>query len=166
MQSVNLPFTSQFIQPGAQKTQLPALVRRPLRRPTRRLLLGEYRQLVRDIRKVARAAIPPGATVAVISKGDHQLLELGGRAAWHFPQEPNGNYTGHHPADSADAIAKLEAARAGGAEFLLVPATAFWWLEFYEHFARHLAACYRVVADQPFTFLIYQISDRVRSSGC
>jgi len=136
----------------------------PVRR-TPRLHFAEYRQLVREIRKVAKAAIPANSTVAVISKGDHQLLKLGSRTAWHFPQEPNGSYTGHHPADSGEAIAKLEAARAAGAQFLLLPATAFWWLEFYQDFSRHLTDCYRVVLDKPDTCLIYQRSERDSGAG-
>src|SRR5689334_13330964 len=109
MQSVNLPFTTQFIGAGDEQTRLARLARKAVSRRTRRFDPGEYRQLVREVRRAAKAAIPSGAMVAVISKGDHQLLNLGSRTACHFPQEPSGCYSGHHPADSVEAIAKLEA---------------------------------------------------------
>src|SRR5215472_8829463 len=108
MQSVNLPFTTPFIGAREARTRSASLARKSLSRQTRRFDPGEYRQLVREVRRAAKAAIPSGATVAVISKGDHQLLKLGARTACHFPQEPSGCYSGHHPADSTEAIAKLE----------------------------------------------------------
>ena len=74
------------------------------------------------LRAVARAELPSGATVVVISKGDDELLDLGVREAWHFPQDDQGAYAGHHPADSAAAIGALEALRKKGAQFLVVPA--------------------------------------------
>ena len=104
-----------------------------------------YDGLVERIRKVVCETVPAGATVAVISRGDAGLLELGGRRAWHFPQHEDGAYAGHHPADSAACIAELERLRAKGAEFLVIPSTASWWLDHYETFARYLADHCRVV---------------------
>jgi GT2 family glycosyltransferase len=98
-------------------------------------------QLDRDregIRAQVRLATPPDAKMLVVSKGDRALLELDGRAARHFPQTDRGVYLGHHPADSAEAIARLEALRKLGAEYILFPATSFWWLEHYGEFKRHL----------------------------
>ena len=45
--------------------------------------------------------MPLEATVMVVSKGDDELLKLGGRRALHFPQNEAGEYAGHYPADSA-----------------------------------------------------------------
>jgi GT2 family glycosyltransferase len=102
-----------------------------------------YQHLTERIRQVVGAAVPPGATVLVVSKGDDELLRLGGRPAWHFPQAEGGAWAGHHPADSAAAIAHLEALRHRGADFLLLPQTALWWLEHYAAFGQHLEARYR-----------------------
>ena len=44
----------------------------------------------------------------------------------------DGTYAGHHPADSAEAIAHLEALRAKGAEYIVFPQTALWWLDYYD----------------------------------
>jgi hypothetical protein len=118
-----------------------------------------YRRLVGRIREMANVVVPPEATVAVVSKGDEDLLELGaGRRGWHFPQNEEGVYAGYYPADSTEAIAHLEELREKGAEFLLFPETSFWWLESYRGFGEHLDTRYRRVwADQ--TFVIYKLSE-------
>ena len=68
----------------------------------------------------------------VVSNGDDELLRLGAaRRAWHFPQQEDGVWAGYHPADSAEAIAHLEALRDRGATHILIPQTAFWWLDYY-----------------------------------
>lgn len=50
----------------------------------------------------------------VVSRGDSDLLNLGGRQAWHFPQTEDGVYAGYYPADSTEAITHLEVLRAKG----------------------------------------------------
>ncbi len=77
------------------------------------------------IRDLVRACLPPDAYVLVISKGDEDLLRLDGRHAAHFPQGPGGIYAGYHPADASDAISHLDALKARGAQYLLIPATSF-----------------------------------------
>ena len=119
----------------------------------------EYQQLVRRIREVVRAALPPETTVAVVSKGDNELLKLVGRKAWHFPQTADGVYAGYYPADSAEAIAQLEALRVKGGKFLLFPETALWWLEHYEQLRQHLEARYQVVVREEDTCLIFALGE-------
>jgi hypothetical protein len=84
--------------------------------------------------------------VLVVSKGDDRLLELDCREAWHFPSSRDGTYIGYHPPDSEWAIEQLELARSRGAEYLLVPAASFWWLEHYRGFARYVEDRYPLVA--------------------
>jgi hypothetical protein len=118
-----------------------------------------YRRLVDRIRHVANAVVPSEATVAVVSKGDEELLDLGGeRRGWHFPQNEEGAYAGYYPADSAGAIAHLEELREKGADFLLFPETAFWWLDDYKEFGEHLDARYRRVWDDE-AYAIYELSE-------
>jgi len=105
-----------------------------LRRPN-----AWYRDLVEQIRAAIDRQLPPDSTILVVSNGDDDLLKLGAnRRGWHFPQMEDGTYAGYHPGDSREAIAHLEALRAKGAEYLLFPETALWWLEFYEGFHVHL----------------------------
>lgn len=81
---------------------------------------------------------PAGARIAVVSKGDDELLRLHQREPWHFPRDEQGRYAGYHPADDAEALAQLAAAHAAGAQFLALPASALWWLDCYPEFHRHL----------------------------
>jgi 2-polyprenyl-3-methyl-5-hydroxy-6-metoxy-1,4-benzoquinol methylase len=116
-----------------------------------------YRHLIARIRRTVRTSIPSVATIIVVSKGDDELLKLDGHRAWHFPQMEDGVYAGDHPVDSAAAIAHLEALRARGGDFLLFPATAFWWLEHYQEFRRHLEDNYRIVARKEDVCVIFAL---------
>ncbi len=107
-----------------------------------------YRSLIVALREAVEERVPEGATVLVISKGDDDLVELGGRNALHFPQDSTGDYAGHHPSGSEEAIAGLERMRESGAQFLVIPAASSWWLDHYAEFASHLAG-YRTVLDGP-----------------
>ena len=74
-------------------------------------------------------------------QGDPALLKLGRRRrGLHFPQTNDGVYAGYHPRDAAAAVRHLEELRRKGAEYLVLPATAFWWLEHYVGLNRHLDA--------------------------
>jgi GT2 family glycosyltransferase/glycosyltransferase involved in cell wall biosynthesis/SAM-dependent methyltransferase len=111
-------------------------------RPTSQPL---YRKMVADLRRIVSETLPKSATVLVVSKGDEDLLDLAGRRAWHFPRTQDGTYAGFHPKDSSWAIAQVETLRHAGADFLVFPATAFWWFDFYHHFARYLQVQHREV---------------------
>ncbi|HZO60413.1 MAG TPA: radical SAM protein [Solirubrobacterales bacterium] len=109
----------------------------------------EYQELVERIKLIVRSSVPVDATVVVASKGDDQLLDLECGEAWHFPATPDGTWVGYNPPDAAWAIEQLELARARGADYLLLPATAFWWLEQYPEFAQHLLKrCPQIVDDE------------------
>lgn len=97
-----------------------------------------YRRLVERVRAAVLDTVPAGARVLVVSRGDRDLVDLDGLDGGHFPQDPQGRYLGHHPRDSEDAIAQLEALREDGAEYLVLPATSFWWLDHYVELAARL----------------------------
>jgi glycosyltransferase involved in cell wall biosynthesis len=90
-----------------------------------------YRDAVERVRAQVRATVPEGGRVLVVSRGEEALLRLGRREAGHFPQSPTGFYAGHYPADGAEAVAHLEELRAAGAQYLVIPSEAGWWLEHY-----------------------------------
>ncbi|MFL5328630.1 MAG: glycosyltransferase [Gemmataceae bacterium] len=102
------------------------------------LFTNSYDQLRGQLHSIVATHIPSKATVVVVSKGDETLLDLNGRRAWHFPQTASGMYAGHYPADSQDAIRQLEAIRDKGGEYLLLPNTSFWWLDYYTEFREFL----------------------------
>jgi hypothetical protein len=117
----------------------------------------EYEELCRQVGTAVAEATPPQAVVAVVSKGDPKLIDLDGRSGLHFPSDAEGRYAGFHPRTSEEAIALLDSARAAGAEYLCVPATAFWWLEHYRGFAAWLQAHCRSLGDNPDACLIFEL---------
>jgi GT2 family glycosyltransferase len=125
--------------------------------PHRRRPNQQYQRLAERIREVVRTVLPTDATVIVVSKGDHELLTLAGRPAWHFPQTQDGAYAGYYPADSAEAVRHLEALRAKGGDYLLVPSTMLWWLKHYGEFKQHLELHYRLVVYQEDTCAIFAL---------
>jgi len=104
---------------------------------------AEYRRQLSEIRQIAADTLPTNSRVAVVSKGDDELLQAVGQHAWHFPQTLEGVYAGSHPVNSLAAIAQIEALRLKGVEFLLFPGTACWWLEHYEELRGYLIRRYR-----------------------
>ncbi len=106
-----------------------------------------YPELVQHIRAAASTALPARATVAVISRGDDDLLALNGRQGRHFPQTADGVYAGFYPSDGKTAIGHLESLRARGTDYLLIPSTAFWWLDHYTDFRAHLETRYTRIWD-------------------
>jgi hypothetical protein len=125
--------------------------------PHRRRITPEYECLRTAIRDVAAQQLPSGATVLIMTKGDEELLKLAGHRGWHFPRDDEGRYPNIYPADSAEAISQLEVGRAKGAEFLLVPKPALWWLDFYSGFKDHLERHYRLTVREEKSCLIFDI---------
>jgi SAM-dependent methyltransferase len=120
---------------------------------------GGYARLVGRVRSLAADVLPGGATVAVVSRGDGQLLDLGGgRRASHFPQGADGGYAGHYPADGAAAVAAVEALAAGGVGYLVFPATSLWWLGHYRELAEHLERRCRLTAYVADVCAIYSLA--------
>jgi SAM-dependent methyltransferase len=118
----------------------------------------QYELLVRRVRTTVEAALPQGAVTLVVSKGDEQLVDFNGRTGWHFLRNDNGQYAGHHPADSAAAIEALQRLRTEGASYLVFPQVAFWWLDHYAGLRDHLERHGRVVARDERTAVIYALN--------
>jgi transposase-like protein len=112
---------------------------------------------VGQVRKEAEAHLPRDGKVLVVSRGDPQLLDLGGRDAQHFPQTEAGLYAGYYPETSAEAIQHLEELRSRGARFLIFPSTSFWWLDHYEDFRRHLESRCGLIARSEDSCAIFDL---------
>ena len=122
----------------------------------------------RRTRDVVTRMAPEGATVLVVSKGDDELLRLERRRGWHFPQVAGGVWAGHHPGDSATAIAQLEELRARGADFIFFPFTSLWWLDHYEKLHHHLERKHTPVFRDPEQGALFDLrrpNDRVGGSA-
>lgn len=124
----------------------------------RRMEPGQYSKLIGNIRQLVDAHLPPKAVVAVVSKGDDQLLRFRRQRGCHFPQVSGGVYAGHHPANSAEAIAHLEELKDAGVQYLLVPSTSFWWFEHYREFKQHLDGHYREAIAEADCCRIYALA--------
>jgi hypothetical protein len=122
---------------------------------------AEYADLVSRVRETVAVHVKPGSSALVVSKGDPSLLRLPGVKAMHFPQDRSGEYAGHHPRDGAAATAELEERRRAGAEYLVIPTTSRWWLQFYDDFAQHLANHCELLADDPEACLVYGLGRRL-----
>lgn len=122
-----------------------------------RLSALEYAGLVVRVQETVAEVVSPGASVLVVSKGDAGLLEMPGLKVAHFPQDENGGYPGHHPSDGAAARAQLETLRRRGAEYLVLPDTGRWWLDFYLDFAGHLASECELVADVADACMVWRL---------
>jgi GT2 family glycosyltransferase len=131
-------------------------------RPYNRRQSDRYRELVERVRRRVAEVIPSNATVLVASRGDEELLRLDGRRAWHFPRSDDGGYAGHHPADSREAISLLEEQRTAGAEYLVFPTTAAWWLDHYEGLRRRLDDHYKRRLSDPETCFVFDLRERAR----
>jgi GT2 family glycosyltransferase len=117
-----------------------------------------YRKLLDRLRGMVSQAVPEDATVLVVSRGDEELLQLSPRRAWHFPQDRDGGYVGHHPGDSAEAIAQLEELRAKGAGYIVFPSTALWWLDHYAELAEHLRSHGTTIASEADTGMVFALA--------
>lgn len=116
----------------------------------------QYELLRCDVKHRVSSLIPSGASVLIVSKGDDSLLQIGDRKCNHFPLGEDGNDAGAYPGDSREALHHLEALRLRGADFLVFPSTAFWWLDHYREFAQALETNYeRVWSDE--ACLIYDV---------
>ena len=116
---------------------------------------AEYLEIRLRIHDVVRKLIPAGSTVLLVSKGDEKLVQIEDRDGQHFPCTAAGQYGGYHPADAVAAISHLEELRASGADYFLLPSPYFWWLDHYSGLRSHLETCYRRVAIEEGTAVIY-----------
>jgi hypothetical protein len=118
---------------------------------------ADYLRVVSRLKALVRTLVPVGSVVAVASRGDESLVDLDGRIGWHFPRNTDGRWAGYHPHDSAAAIAHLEELRRHGARFVLFPATARWWLDYYAGLRRHLETDGRLVLDREDTGALFAL---------
>lgn len=98
-----------------------------------------YDELVDRVRARIGEVIPSGSCVAVVSRGDERLLDVTGIRGSHFPQGRDGRYAGYYPPDGEAAVAHVQELIDAGAQYLTVPATAFWWLDHYSELGQYLA---------------------------
>ena len=88
-----------------------------------------WEELVEIAKDEILEAIPPGSGFILVDEAEWGLEgDFEGRRVWPFT-ERNGVYWG--PPDEATAVEELERLRAFGAEFIVFPWSAFYWLDHY-----------------------------------
>lgn len=123
-------------------------------------IIQQYQQLIPQFLQAAAHVLTPSSTVLVAAAGGEDVLpELPDRQAWPFPRGANGGHADSTPVDDAAITSHLEDLRAKGADFLLVPRTASWWLEDFREFKQHLDANYRRIWDDEIA-VVYQLRER------
>jgi hypothetical protein len=71
-----------------------------------------------------------------------------------------GVYPGHDPVNSDEAWASLQSAKRKGAEYLIMPAQSFWWLDDYQEFRKRVDARYPAVARDEDTCIIFDLREQ------
>lgn len=117
-----------------------------------------YATQVVAVQQLVEQVTPPGAIFLVISRGDPQLLDCASREGWHFPQTEAGQYAGHHPASADEAVGHLTALQARGASYLVVPESAYWWLDHYAALRAHLAEHARIEAYRHDAAIVFALT--------
>lgn len=126
---------------------------------------ASYRDVVARVQMLVEAALPVGSTVGVLTRGDPALLAFEGLTAWHVPRDDAGGYAGYHPADGRAAVAVVDLLAQAGADFLVVPHTASWWLDHYEGLRERLEVWGPPVAEQDEVAAVYRLSAAVAMPG-
>ena len=103
--------------------------------PTRRL---GYRRLVERVRAAVARRSPAAPRSSSSAGATATLVELEDRAGRPLPPGPGGATSATTPATARRRSTSSSTCARGGAEYLVLPATSYWWLEHYGGFAEHL----------------------------
>ena len=106
--------------------------------PSRRRAAPSTRQIIQEIVGVC---VPPGSSVLVVNLGDNALLDLSGVSAAPWPAPAAEKGTRAEPGSPIEQLATLSAA---GAEYLVVPGVASWWVQRHPDLVRTLKAEHRL----------------------
>ena len=107
----------------------------------------------------SKTAVPAGAKVLVVSRGDEGLLELNGRrAAISRRRAAAAGPDTTRPTARRRSATSRRCARTA-AEYLVVPPTYGWWLSYYEGLREHLDDRYTAVVSDERAGAIYHLEE-------
>jgi len=121
------------------------------------------RRVAEERAELVATVLPKDATVLITGPSDEEALGAHGVTTWPFPRLPEAG-TGQPPSGQTSAMAQLEALRAEGAGYLLVPSENGEWLTAEKRFGRYLDRNYPVVASADSGFL-FDLSPRGSGDG-
>jgi glycosyltransferase involved in cell wall biosynthesis len=70
-----------------------------------------------------------------------------------------GSYAGRDPGNSDEALRLLELTKSRGAQYLVIPAKSFWWLDDYKEFRDHVEARYPAIMQDERTCIIFHLRE-------
>jgi glycosyltransferase involved in cell wall biosynthesis len=124
-----------------------------------RLRYQAHQKLAPRIAEVVTQHVPRGATIAVLGEGSSELLHFEGCTALPFPADGDAGYA-PVPVSAGDAVRLLEATRADGTDFLLIPITAHWrFMGSYPEFSEYLSQHHAIVANAEGVCELYSLRD-------
>jgi hypothetical protein len=115
-----------------------------------------FHKVMTSLRAVVTNKVPHDATLAVITGREEWLLELGNRVVWRVP-DPDDTATATGKTRGEVAVEDLEELRSRGAQFLVIPSRALWWLEHYSELKEYLDRQYHAVIFDTSTCAIYAL---------
>jgi hypothetical protein len=120
---------------------------------------GDLEEVLRACAELLERRVPERERVMLAWQGDPAMLGLRGRPIVPFPRPrgPLGQADFEH---GASAIAHLEAQRAQGLRFLLVPEQGRRWLGGFPQFEEHLRRRYEVVAEEAGAGFLFDTGSR------
>lgn len=122
--------------------------------------VAEAAEAVRRCAGQVAEYVAPGQRLAVASTAELPPSTLEHHPLVTFGEPQQGSGPGCRFEHGIAAIASLEALRAEGARFLLLPEVTRPWLERLPELAHHLRFRYRVVADEPDNGLLFDLGSR------
>jgi len=118
---------------------------------------AKYQTEREAIKQTVVKAVPAGHTVAIATRGDPELLNIPDRRIWHFPRNEQGEFAGYYPRSGSEAVNAVKELSATGAHYLVFPATAFWWLDYYVELRTYCQTECHLVAEEPEHCLIFAL---------
>ena len=76
----------------------------------------------------------------------------------------HGAYAGSDPFNSDEAWSCLGAAQAQGAQYLIIPAKSFWWLDRYHKFREHVEARYPAIVRDESACIVFELHESLAVS--
>ena len=120
---------------------------------------GDLEEVLRACSELLKQRVPAGERVMLAWQGDPATLGLRGRPIVPFPR-PRGALGEADFENGASAIAHLEAQRAQGLRFLLVPDQGRRWLAGLAQFEEHLRRHYEIAEDEEGAGVLFDVGSR------
>src|SRR5205823_5930475 len=70
-----------------------------------------------------------------------------------------GSYAGRNPANSDEALRLLESTIVRGAQYLVIPAKSFWWLDDHKEFRKQVENRYPAIVRDENTCIIFHLRE-------